>query len=263
MITVKGKQIIKASGEYVIANMSLNKNLSVYGGTNSTLHITLMPRSVAIIWAENEFTLEGDSIPVEFYQYIEPKPLPPTINLPLTDKKFCLDAGHGGHDPGAVNKLFDLAEKDAALAIILDLGSVLEMAGATVIYTRDDDTFVGLTNRAKIANEANVDAFISVHLNAAENTGAMGTEILVYKTSGTANDLATKVLNNIIKSIGTKNRGVKARPDLTVLAKTKMPAILVETGFISNNEEAQQLFDPEIQWNFAEAIYNGILEQFA
>lgn len=181
---------------------------------------------------------------------------------PLKGKSFYLDAGHGGKDSGAINTEFDLHEKIAALEIVLLLGTKLKQLGATVYYSREDDTYPTLTARANEANSLNVTCFVSVHLNAAENKDANGIETLVYGQGGTAYKIAEIVQANMVQVTGWRNRGVKIRPDLTVLAKTKMPAILAEVGFISNNAQAQELFKLETQVKLADAIADGLLTYY-
>lgn len=94
-------------------------------------------------------------------------------------KKVVIDAGHGGHDPGAVGKKFK--ESQIALAIALKLGILIRenFPDVEVVYTRRNDTFVELYNRAKIANTAKADLFISIHCNASKTTTASGTETWV------------------------------------------------------------------------------------
>lgn len=180
----------------------------------------------------------------------------------LAGKYFYLDAGHGGKDSGAVNGNLGLQEKIAALDVCLYLGEYLEAQGAKVYYSRSGDTFPSLTERANEANVKDVTAFISIHLNSAENKSASGIETLVYALKGTAYDLATKVQDNLVEVTSWANRGVKARPELTVLKKTKMPAILCEIGFISNDTQAKELFRQETQKKIAVAIADGVIEQF-
>lgn len=98
---------------------------------------------------------------------------------PKAIKKIVIDAGHGGHDPGAVGKLYK--EKDIALSIALKLGEQIKsnLPGVQVIFTRDSDTFLPLHTRTKIANEAKADLFISIHCNFAVNREAFGTETFV------------------------------------------------------------------------------------
>lgn len=181
----------------------------------------------------------------------------------LKGKSFFIDPGHGGSDPGAINDNLGLQEKIAALEIALLLGKQLEAQGAAVYYSRTDNgTRPGLTQRANTANSLNVTAFISVHLNSAENKAASGIETLVYGNTGKAYELAEEVQANMVAATGFKNRGVKLRPDLTVLAKTKMPAILCEVGFVSNDDEARQLFTNPVQAKLASAIAKGVVEEF-
>lgn len=173
--------------------------------------------------------------------------------------RICCDAGHGGKDPGAVNGVFEEAE--LALQIVLRLGSLIEKNGDEVVYTREDDTFVELYDRCKIANNAGCDCFISIHLNSAESKEANGTETLVYgPSSASACKLAEIVNRNIVSETTFRDRGVKFRPELCVLKRTKMPAILVEVGFISNDDEAEDLINDFIQERIVVAIYNGIKE---
>lgn len=181
----------------------------------------------------------------------------------LTGKSFYLDAGHGGKDSGAVNDNLGLQEKIAALDVCLKLGERLEAQGAKIYYSRtDNDSYPALSARASEANSKNVTAFISIHLNSAENKSASGIETLVYALKGTAYNLAEKVQNEMIKATGWINRGVKERPNLTVLKKTKMPAILCEIGFISNDSQATELFSALVQNKIANAIAKGIIDQY-
>lgn len=199
----------------------------------------------------------------KWYKPIDSTQEKPAPSNRLAGKSFYLDAGHGGKDSGAVNNNLGLQEKIAALDVCLQLGLLMEAQGAKIYYSRtDNDSYSALATRASEANAKNVTAFISVHLNCADNKSASGIETLVYSLKGTAYDLAEKVLKNMVEATGWKDRGVKARPGLTVLKKTKMPAILCEIGFISNDTEAKELFKPEIQDKIAKAIADGVIEQF-
>lgn len=180
----------------------------------------------------------------------------------LAGKSFYLDPGHGGKDSGAVNDNLGLQEKIAAFDVCLFLGAYLAEHGAKFYLSRSGDSYPSLTARANEANSLDVTAFISIHLNCAENKSASGIETLVYSLKGTAAKLAEKVQKNMVAATGWKDRGVKERPGLTVLKKTKMPAILCEIGFISNDEQAVSLFMPQMQDNIARAIADGVIEQF-
>lgn len=194
----------------------------------------------------------------------KPEPAdPPETSQKLKGKSFYLDAGHGGTDPGAVNNNLNLQEKIAALDVCLDLGKFLEKQGADIYYSRtDSDTYPALSKRASDANNLNVNAFISIHLNSAQNKSAAGAETLVYSNKGTAYELAKVVQANMVLATGFKDRGVKERPDLAVLKLTKMPAILAEIGFISNDDEARKLFTRKYQIALAEAIGKGVMTIF-
>lgn len=187
---------------------------------------------------------------------------PEEIIMPkLYGKSFYLDAGHGGEDSGAVNSTLGYKEKVAALDVCFMLGEKLAENGAIVYYSRyNNNTRPSLTARATSANNFNVTTFVSIHLNSADNKSAQGIETLVYALKGTAFELASIVQEKMVTATGWANRGVKARPDLTVLKKTKMPAILCEIGFISNHEQARELFKPETQVKIASAIAKGIEE---
>lgn len=181
--------------------------------------------------------------------------------------KICIDAGHGGHDPGATNNGFK--EKDLALEIALDLNKTLKSSIPYIetILTRTTDRFVPLSERCKIANENNCDIFISIHLNSAINKQASGTETLVYKNTGEARKLAELVQRNLCSSLQAKDRGIKEYPDLAVLNGTKMPALLIEVGFISNGEELGKLiteaYKHKISFEITKAIkkYLGVEDE--
>ncbi|WP_159456320.1 N-acetylmuramoyl-L-alanine amidase family protein [Intestinibacillus massiliensis] len=169
--------------------------------------------------------------------------------------KIMLDPGHGGSDPGACNGIHH--EAVYALDIAKRLGALLTAQGMAVRYTRQSDIHVGINERYKAANAWGADGFVSIHLNSAQPS-ASGVETLVYRDTGKAAHLAALVQGQVIKSTGTKNRGVKERPDLGVLRGTDMPAILVETGFISNPDECTKLATACYRQTVAEAIARGV-----
>jgi len=177
---------------------------------------------------------------------------------------ICIDAGHGGKDPGAVNSTDNAyKEKDAALSISLLLGSILMSKGYTVAHTRYFDTYLALKDRCEVSNSSNAKAFVSIHLNSSTNKTASGIEVLRYSSVGSnTKSLATNVQNNLIKSLGWKNRGVKERDNLYVLKHTICSAILVECGFISNDEERDKLFNTVYQLKIANAIADGVISVF-
>ena len=172
-------------------------------------------------------------------------------------KKVCLDAGHGGADPGAVGP-HNIKEKDVVLDITRKTGAILESRGVDVIYTRAEDKKVELAERTKIANNAKADLFVSIHANAAAAMSANGQETFCYKTGTRAATLAQNIQNEIVATSGLKNRGVKTA-NYYVLVNSTMPAALVETAFISNPDEEKLLKDSAWQQKMAVAIAKGIL----
>lgn len=167
-----------------------------------------------------------------------------------------LDAGHGGSDPGAVYN--GRQEKDDALALTLAIGEILQERGVDVLYTRTTDIYESPYQKAMEANAAGVDFFISIHRNSYPTDNAVsGVESLVYDRSGIKLEMAENI-NDQLESIGFVNLGVKERPGLVVLRRTKMPAVLVEVGFI-NSDTDNLLFDDNFN-DIALAIAEGILE---
>lgn len=167
-----------------------------------------------------------------------------------------LDAGHGGRDPGAVYE--GRQEKDDVLKMVLAVGEILENRGIDVQYTRTTDVYETPFQKAMQANEAGVDYFISFHRNSYPVDNAVsGVESLVYDLSGIKYEMAEDI-NDQLETIGFRNLGIKARPNLVVLKRTKMPAVLVEIGFI-NSDTDNQLFDQNFD-AIALAIAEGILD---
>ena len=170
-----------------------------------------------------------------------------------------LDAGHGGANPGAVYE--GRQEKDDALALVLAIGPILEANGIQTLYTRTTDVYQTPFEKAQLANEAAVDFFVSIHRNSfPEDNVVSGVESLVYDLSGVKYEMAQNI-NEQLETIGFVDLGVKARPNLIVLRRTRMPAVLVEVGFI-NSDTDNQLFDANFD-AIARAIADGIIETIA
>ena len=177
-------------------------------------------------------------------------------------KIICVDPGHGGIQPGAVNGRFK--EKTATLAISLKLRDKLKEAGFKVVMTRDTDIDVSLSSRCKISNDCGANAFISIHLNSCHSDEPHGAETWKWhKTRPFSKTLADAVQADLIAATGAKNRGVKESDVYYVLKHTKASALVVECGFISNNEECHKLFNPDYQEKIADGICSGIIKAFA
>ena len=185
--------------------------------------------------------------------------------------KIFIDAGHNhsGYDTGAQGH--GLREQDVTFHIAKKLGSLLSKHKDLVIkYSRETlETNIGtstnssLITRCQMANTFSADLFISIHCNAFNSPSAHGTECLVYSDGGEAAALARKIHYQLV-GLDLYDRcqsfpvGIKVRPNLVVLKNTNMPAVIVETAFITNTHDAEVL---ELQQNeIAEAIYKGVVE---
>lgn len=170
-----------------------------------------------------------------------------------------LDAGHGGSDPGAVYG--ERQEKDDTLKLVLAIGEILQNNGIDVEYTRTTDVYESPYQKALEANEAGVDYFVSIHRNSSpEAQQYNGVQSLVYDLSGIKLEMAENI-NRQLETVGFVNLGVEARPNLVVLRRTRMPAVLVEVGFI-NSDIDNKLFDDNFD-DIALAIAQGILGTLA
>jgi N-acetylmuramoyl-L-alanine amidase len=227
--------------------------------------------------------------PVREGQRTESVPAPATVRLKGV---VIIDAGHGGKDPGATGPT-QLQEKSVVLEIARQVQALLVPLGLKVIMTRKDDTFIPLPQRAEIANSARAQLFVSIHANASPNRKANGTEVFIYNREASSRKAAETarfenqdtnyleiIKDDLRKSvheedsitigglmgqdfgkIGITIRQIERAP-FYVLAKSYMPAILVETAFISNPEEESKLHNPVFCQKLAGAISAGVEDYF-
>lgn len=176
---------------------------------------------------------------------------------------LCIDAGHGGKDPGGMAN--GVAEKDVCLAVALRLQKLCEAAGAKVHMTRTTDTYPDLDARCELANSKRCDLFISIHCNIAPYSDEVtGCEAFYNEESDSSRRLSIALVNAIVTQAGVADRG--ARKDtrgLRVLTKTSMPASLVELGFLSNAGEARKLNTAAMQDKMAKALFDGLVNYTA
>jgi N-acetylmuramoyl-L-alanine amidase len=210
---------------------------------------------------------------------IHPILFPEKIAEGAVIKTVCLDAGHGGKDPGKLDG--SNQEKTYALLLAGEIERILKQADFKVIQTRWRDVFIDLPDRPKVANENAADLFISLHYNAAANRNAQGSEVYCLTPVGASssnggagnstaptysgsvqNDknilLAFQMQKSLVKNLYVEDRGVK-RAQFAVLASAKMPAILIEAGFMTNPAEAKRIYDPVYRKKMAASIVDGIL----
>lgn len=172
-----------------------------------------------------------------------------------------IDAGHGGYDGGSSTPDGKFLEKDINLKISKKIASfLLKQDDVQVILSRTDDKFIDLTNRVDMANKQSADVFVSIHLNSFPNIKeASGVETYYRKdTTYNSEELATSIQETIVSYVPTRDRGVKTA-ELAVLSNLKMPSVLVEAGFLSNDDERKKLLDESYQSELAQGIAQGIL----
>lgn len=170
--------------------------------------------------------------------------------------KVFIDPGHGGKDPGALGN--GLQEKNINLSVALRVGDILKRHGIEVEYSRTTDVFVELRDRAKKANDNSADIFVSIHVNSFNNSVAQGVETFSYTGNAKGAQLAKSIQDSLIRDkLYTRNRGIKTA-NFAVLRLTKMPAALVELGFITNPEDANILRNRQDE--LATAVAKGILK---
>jgi N-acetylmuramoyl-L-alanine amidase len=179
------------------------------------------------------------------------------------DMLVAIDAGHGGSDPGASRG--GIKEKDLNLDLSFRLKALLEGMGFRTLMIRESDVFVDLYERAAIANEANADLYISVHFNAHDtNSTINGVETLYYPSSKNPLDnrdnytYANIVQQQLVQELGAVDRGLDPREKLVVIRETKMPAVIAELGFLTNEAERAKIATEDYRQCCAQALANAI-----
>ena len=177
-------------------------------------------------------------------------------------KTIVIDPGHGGKDPGAVSVTQKAKEKDLNLDLALKLGMELQKLGFNVLYTRDDDSTVALSSRG---GKFEADLFISIHHNASKNVSASGAETYCLLSDNVADNekiisslqVACEIQKAQSRASGNYGRGVKFAP-FRVLKDAKCPAILFETGFVTNPDEEKRCVSNTFRQTMAESLAQGI-----
>ena len=170
--------------------------------------------------------------------------------------RICIDAGHGGNDPGAVYN--GRKESDDNSALGQAVAAELRRHGVIVDETRTADVTVSLNERSTFENRQSYDYFISFHRNAFKPEQAKGVETYTYLNPGAKSKGLAEKIQTALVGVGFTNRGVKAA-NFHVLRETKAPAVLVEVGFIDNTGD-NQLFDRKRN-EIVAVITKAILEQ--
>ncbi|MBA3386711.1 MAG: N-acetylmuramoyl-L-alanine amidase [Chthoniobacterales bacterium] len=169
-------------------------------------------------------------------------------------RTIVIDAGHGGFDRGGVPRQ-RVGEKNLTLDVARRLRRVLQESGYRVIMTRNSDVFVPLGERVAIANSYRNATFVSVHFNSSSRVGANGIETYYYGRDSAS--LAANIHRNVVAGSPSENRGIRRR-GFFVLRRTKIPAVLVECGFLTNPTEASYALRPSYRQKLAEEIGRGL-----
>lgn len=172
-------------------------------------------------------------------------------------KLVVIDAGHGGKDEGTANG--GEKEKDIVLSLALMIEDELSQRGINVLLTRREDEFLNLSERTEIANAAGADLFLSVHVDSYFEDTSIHGMTCHYKQGSSEGSSFASVLSQTLQADGYSLRNSLAS-DLYVLNHTKMPAVLLETGFISNSADFSNLSDEEYLRSLAESIADGIVK---
>ncbi len=236
------------------------------------------------LWLLHPLVSRGDGIYIS--QLDIDSTFRPLLAAPKNDarkkvKIICLDAGHGGKDPG--NRAFGRQEKDYTLRLAAELRTQLQKGGFKVVFTRTSDRFIELTARADIARQRGADVFISLHFNGTSSgkDEARGSEVYSMTPVGAASTnargegagsvsypgnrnnsknllLAYQIQKSLVKNLSSEDRGVR-RARFEVLREATMPAALIEAGFLSHPTESKKIFAEEYRRQMARAITEGIL----
>lgn len=183
------------------------------------------------------------------YSHTPPKQLSGTV---------VIDAGHGGKDPGAIS-IHGFYEKTVNLAVARKVSMLLKQRGLNVVMTRNSDRFIELEQRAEIANMHRADLFVSIHADSHMDRSIKGYTMYVANDASYGSVRAAKAISKRMTKVSSNGKGIR-REDFRVLVKTKMPAVLVEIGYISNHGEASLISNNSFQNRIAEAISDGICD---
>lgn len=165
-----------------------------------------------------------------------------------------IDAGHGGDDSGAAyGKVY---EKHLNLDVSRRLEILLRRVGYKTVMTRDRDVFIPLVTRSEIANKYRNGVFVCIHFNWSWRSSAYGVESFYYSYDGYK--FASRIHASVTRKLHPEDRGLK-REKFSVLRNTRIPAVLVEGGFISNSNERSRVLQAWYRQALAESICFGIM----
>jgi len=235
----------------------------LYGSTMIPLRFVSEELGYTVVWNDDERTAN----------IVEPAKLP-ALNETAASKLICIDPGHGGADPGAIgheDMEDEIYESDINLEVALILKKLLEASGARVIMTRESDIKIGKYDRVAVANNAEADLFVSIHNNSSDSSSTNGTttyycnkikedgstEIDLYGFS--SETIAAGVQQSLQPLLGTKDNGIVQYPELAVLNKTYMPAIVIEGAYLSNEGDFALISKDDYVYKYAYGVASGLI----
>jgi len=246
------RYVFKFEGTAIEHKFEVTDSISV---DDSKCEITITTKKISV------FDIDEDSN----YYYI--KQVDPRDRY---EKIVIIDAGHGGGDSGAI--VAGVHEKELDLAMALKVYEMFEQgdSGIKAYMTRYGDETIDKYDRPKIANGL-ADMFVSIHCNTYEDSSVYGAsthfaleeENELSRLNVTGYRLANIIQEKIVEELGTRDRGISADDDFVVVKQSKMPAVLIEMGYMTNAEERRKLTNEEYQTKAAKAVYEGIIEAFA
>ncbi|WP_339259612.1 N-acetylmuramoyl-L-alanine amidase [Paenibacillus sp. FSL R5-0713] len=235
--------VIMRNQEIIMRGMGLEPWTATISSEKPQATASLSSRFYLSSWAITTYALLANKYTIRRYSK-------------MAKKRIVIDAGHGKQDPGAVGPT-GKKEKDFNLTMAIKLDALLKgNPNLQVNLTRRTDVFLELKERVNVANKMPADLFISIHANAASSS-ANGTETFYNRT--TSAPLAGVLQRHMLAATGFQDRGARYG-NFAVIRDTKMDAVLLEVGFISNPEEEKKLFDDDFQNRVALAIAQGICE---
>jgi N-acetylmuramoyl-L-alanine amidase len=238
-----------------------------------------------VVWLSHPFGLHNTSGCIAYKDLttaVQPLLSQPKNPPGKTVKLICLDAGHGGKDPG--NKEGKELEKKYTLLLAKETAALLTKAGLKVCYTRNSDTTMELNSRVAEINRRKPDLLVSLHYNSADGTGGAsvhGTEVFCMTPANESSTnargagsetgarpgnrcdpqnllLAFQIQKTLVKKLDVEDRGVK-RARFLLLRDATMPAVLIEGGFMTNAAESKKIYNSAWRRQQAQAIVDGIL----
>ncbi|MGF1600886.1 MAG: N-acetylmuramoyl-L-alanine amidase [Thermosynechococcaceae cyanobacterium] len=272
-VTIRGAQLAQGIRTPQVGYGSYLSNIRVLQQNPTTVTILASPASGVRVRGVQQ--IDNQSLLVQLARAGETAPIPRTIGRPPVSQStpplprvqgqpvVIIDPGHGGKDPGAIG-IGGLRETDVVLDISKQVTSILQQSGVAVRMTRNNETFVSLQGRVDYAEQARADLFVSIHANAISMSRPDVNGLETYHAPGAraGSVLARTIHNTILRNISMGSRGVRAAR-FYVIRKSSMPAVLVETGFLTGRDDNPRLQNPAWRSRMAQSIAQGILNYLA